>query len=155
SMIICQAVLREGKHPEKSAEHLLNALSKLWLPDELRMRQEMSAQGAGAAEGGIGPSLGSGDRMSAITFDKMRIVAATSMALDSESIVNRSDTAARFAHFVGDPAVYSRSIKAMTEMEEPKIAGFAQKYLTRERARIIYVKPLPPSARVEVAHSGV
>src|SRR5262249_2930222 len=63
SFVICEVILREGAHPEKSAEHVLNALSKLWLPDELKMKQDMEASGAGAEQGGFGPSLGSGDRM--------------------------------------------------------------------------------------------
>jgi zinc protease len=153
SVLICQVKLLEGSHPEKSAQHVLNELSNLWLPAELRQQQRMEG-GVGMMAGGVG-STGSGDKVSAILFNKMRLEAATGMALDSEVLRQRATAIAEFLHFTGEPAYYSRKLKAMVEMEEARIAGFANKYLRRERARVVYVKPLLASARVAAAGAGL
>src|SRR5207245_5261462 len=91
----------------------------------------------------------------AVEFNRMRLEAATGLALDAESVFQRATATAEFAHFTGEAAYYSRKIKAMSEMQEAHIASFASKYLKRDRARIVYVTPLPLGARVASAGAGV
>jgi zinc protease len=154
SILICQVKLREGSHPQRSAEHVMNLLSQMWLPEDLKMQQQMMRSGGGMAVGELSNGA-SGDRMSAISFSKMRLEAATGLALDSEDVRQRAPLTAAFTHFTGDPAVFSRKIKAMSEMEEARIAKFAERYLKRDRARMVYVTPMPASAQVKGGANGV
>jgi zinc protease len=133
SLLYCIVKLREGKHPERSAEHVLNQLYKMWNPATSAIETKLAAT----------------------VFAKMRIEASTGLALAAESPFARASATAEFAHFTGDPAMYSRKIKAMAEMEEARIGSFAYRYLKRDRARMVYVTPLPPSAQVRGGASGV
>jgi zinc protease len=132
TMLICQVRLRAGKNPEKSAQHVLNQLYKMWVPGS-------------ATE----------DKMSAIVFGKLRIIAATAMALGSESVFQRAALAASSAHFNSDPSFYKRTLQAIVDMPEERVTQYAYKYLTRDRARVLYVTPLPATARAPGAMTGV
>jgi zinc protease len=133
SILLCQVRLHEGKHPRDSAEHVLNQLYKLWLPS------------ASSVE----------DKLQAAVFARMRIGAATSIAMGSESPIARAMATADYTHYTGDPLFFKRTIEAIADMQQSRLTDFSYKYLQRDRARFVYMKPLPPNARIATAPSGV
>src|SRR5262249_42079006 len=48
SLLICQVKLKEGKHPEKSAEHVLNQLVTIWAPEQRYSGPDSPLQQGGA-----------------------------------------------------------------------------------------------------------
>ena len=124
TMLICRVLLRDGVHPERSAEHVLNTLSKAW---------------------------GVSDRRAQITKFGLILYgpsqAANEMALATENILTRAEETARMTHFVGSPQIYSRILAAIGSIDWPKIQKYAYQYVNRDRARVLYITPLPASKR--------
>jgi len=131
SMLVCRVVLRQGAHPEKSAEVVLDQLFRLWdgpsgdVTDELMRRAQ---------------------------FGQMRLGAISDMALEAENLMDRAVRRAELTHFNLDARAYSRSLQAMAQLSASNLADFAYKYLSRERARIVYVNP--PSTTVASTGTG-
>ena len=120
SMLVCRVVLRQGAHPDRSAEVVLDQLVRLW-------------------------DAPSGDDtehiMRNIDFGRMRMAAISDMALEAENFVDRAVRRAELTHFNLDAQAYFRSLQALTQLGDGNVTDFAYKYLTRERARIVYVSP--------------
>jgi zinc protease len=133
TMLICRVLLRGGAHPERSAEHVLNQLYKTWEPS----------------------TDATSDKIAAGRFTQARVVAATGMALQSEDIAVRAIAAAENVHFNGDPQFYSHMIKALSELDLEQVQQYAYRYLKRDRARMLYIKPLPPNARAKGSPTGL
>ena len=132
TMLICRVLLREGSHPERSAEHIINELSKLW--------------------------ANTNDSRAAFRQNNRFVyglnLAANEMALTSENIVRRAEDAATFAHFTGNPALYSSTLQRMSEIQRTAVQQYASQYLNRDRARVLYITPIPPSMRAAGVATG-
>ncbi|MFT3775743.1 MAG: insulinase family protein [Minicystis sp.] len=142
AMLLCRVALREASHPERSADHVLNQLTALWnwdpkfastglRPGELgRMRMAVRSRS---------------DEVQArdFAFVTHQRLAVTSMLLDAEHLVQRGRTRAELTHFSGDPALFSRSLRAVMSLDASRVTDFAYKYLTRDRARSVLITPLP------------
>ena len=131
SLMLCRVTLRNGTNPERSLDHVLNQLVEMWIP----------------------ATSGTAQTMVDVDFSRQRMGAVTGLALDAENILERGRLRAEFTHYSGDPTVYSRSLKAIGQLEASAVAQFAQKYLNRERARAVYIAPLPGTAQALVATS--
>src|SRR5262249_25610576 len=103
TMVICRGLLREGSHPDRPAEHVINELSKLWA--------NTNDPRAGAKQ--------------AARFTFGLNLAATEMALASENIVKRAEDTATATHFTGDPALYSRTLHAMGDIQITQVQKYA------------------------------
>lgn len=128
SMLVAQATLRRGDHVEKSYEKLLDQLVNIWAPSE---------------EAGDANLLVATEKR----FGRARNAAVMQMTFDAESIALRGAERAQSAHFTGDPLTYSRRLKALIDVNESQVTHFAEKYLTRDRARAVLVEPFPPDAK--------
>lgn len=128
SMLVAQATLRRGDHVEKSFEKLLDQLVNIWAPGE---------------EAGDANTLVATEKR----FGRARNAAVMQMTFDAEAIALRGAERAQSAHFTGDPLTYSRRLKALIDVNESQVTHFAEKYLTRDRARAVLVEPFPPDAK--------
>lgn len=119
SMLLCRVGLTRGGHPEKSYQHILNALSKVWTQDN-------SANGV---------------KLQEIALRKKQRRAVIDMVIEAENIATRGVSRALGTHFTGDPTLYSRSMRNVMTLEPGKITDFAKKYVNRDRARAILFRP--------------
>jgi zinc protease len=119
SMLLCQVGLTRGGHPEKSLNHVLNALSRVWT-------QEVSAQNIKLAE---------------IAFRHQQRRAVVDMLIEAENIASRGISRATSTHFTGDPNVYSRAMRSMMKLDRSQVVEFAKKYVNRDRARAVLFHP--------------
>lgn len=126
SMLLSVVHLRAGNHPERSMDHLLDQLVKLW-------------QLAPAGGGGLDAAAAA--QAAELSFSLFRRTVVTSMLSDGEDLVTRAEQRALGTHFTGDPLVYSRKLKAASELPASAVADFANKHLTRDRARAVLFTP--------------
>ncbi|MRG94185.1 M16 family metallopeptidase [Polyangium spumosum] len=126
SMLLCRVVLKNGGHPERSKEHVLNQLHRLW----------------GGVEGGAAGVLLDADRFAA---SKRRAV--VQMVLQAEHIGARGLARAEIGHFSGDPAIYTRALANVAALEPQRLTDYARRYLTRERARAVLFAPPASGAK--------
>jgi len=132
SMLVASASLRNGEHPERSLERVLDQLVNIW------------ASGGELQEMGFGSEAAvEEDRM----FSRRRNAAVMGMTLEAENIMSRGSERVVAAHFTGDPAMYSRRLKELTKVGPSQVAHFAERYLKRDRARAVLVEPLPANAK--------
>ena len=133
SMLVAQATLRRGEHPERSMEHVLDQLVKLWASGEAgREYAEDPARAVIEADK---------------AFSRMRSAALMRMTMDAEDIRSRGTERATSAHFTGDPLTYSRRLHALASITPGQVSAYAEKYLKRDRARGVLVSPFPPESR--------
>jgi len=128
SMLVAQATLRRGDHVERSFEKLLDQLVNIWATTEESFESDQIIASTRA-------------------FGRGRNAAVMQMTLDAENIAVRGAERAQSTHFTGDPLTYSRRLKALIDVNESRVAHFAEAYLKRERARAVLVEPFPPDAR--------
>lgn len=133
SMLLCRVVLTSGGHPEKSYQHVLNALSHVWT------RQVTTAS----------------FKNQEIGIRRQQRRAVIDMVLEAEDISQRGVSRARITHFTGDPTVYSRAMVSVMNLQPSQIVDFAEKYVNRDRARAVFFRPpkgggaLPESSAVQ------
>lgn len=120
SLLLFRVVLVEGTHPEISRERVLDQILRLWSPT--------------ADEGVV---------QSEYFYQRRWIAAATDMAFRSEDLIERGKLRAGFAHFSGDPTLYTRGLERIRPMAPSNLSAFVAQYLDRYRARAVLV--VPPS----------
>jgi zinc protease len=130
STVIAQVTLREGSHPERSAEIVLNGLVENWLTDATPQEHQL----------GFGQRIGR---------------SATLMMIESEDITDRAVERAAFVHFTGDLAYLSKRLQALGTMDPSKLEGFYSRYLNRDRARAVLVRPIPKDRVATLGHVGI
>lgn len=123
SMMLAAVHLRAANHPERSLDHALNQMVKLW---------QLQPEGAGR---------GIGAQASELSFGLFRRVVVTSMLSDSEDLLLRGEQRALGTHFADDPLVFSRKLRAAMDLPVDAVASLASKYLTRDRARAVLFTP--------------
>jgi len=121
SLLVCRVILRQGAHPEQSAEAVLDQLVRLWEPPSGDVTDQLILNAR---------------------FGQMRLSAISDMALEAEHLVNRAVRRAELTHFNLDARAYSRSLQAMAQLSASNVTDFAYEYLPRDRARVVYVSPL-------------
>ena len=133
STLVVTVALRDGLHPERSAEKVLDQLVGLWMP--------------GGSEYDV--------RASEVAFNRMRAQTLVEIAASAESVVTRSTARALASHYLGDPQYLGRQLPAIGQLTAPRLSRFAYEWLTRDRARVVFVEPGGGSARGEGGKSGV
>jgi len=124
--------LTEGKHPEESAKQVIDALP--WI-------------------GGDGLYF---DRR----IEHIKASLLRELAQGAESGSSRGEVRAEHAHFLGSPSAYGAKINMIKSLKSDDVGDFAQRYLTKDRARAVLVMPYedappPPSAAVGQALAEV
>ncbi|HJZ85392.1 MAG TPA: insulinase family protein, partial [Polyangia bacterium] len=128
TLLVCRVKLRQGSHPEHSAENVLDRLRRMWYRTSPLQEQAHY-----------------------LTVQLTRAAVVARMILDAEDPVERGLLTAQWAHLGSDPRMYTRTLGAVLETTPGHIEDFAWDHLTRKRARMLYVTPLqasPSSARV-------
>ncbi|MDQ3263983.1 MAG: insulinase family protein [Myxococcota bacterium] len=121
SILVCYVPLNEGRDPDRSYTAVVDQIYKAWFSEEADLHGQVS-------------------------FSKARFSAITSMTAQAEGLLNRAVNRAQFTHFSGDATLYSRSLRAVAELKSTQVGAFAEKYLNRDRARAVYIAPLPADA---------
>jgi zinc protease len=119
SLLLVRVALNKGDHPERSAEVVLDQVYRLWnsegTAEEVLQRQE--------------------------DFLSMRRGVVVGMALESEDLLARAVRRAELTHFSLDARAYGRTQAALTALDGSKVTDFAYRWLQRERARGVLVRP--------------
>jgi zinc protease len=127
--VVASIALREGSHPENSANLILSDL--LDNDIDIAIGLEMTA--------------------------RRRIArAATLMLFESDLFERRGVERARFAHFTGDSGYVGNRLNAISRISFGEVGTFFLQHLSRERARMVLVRPIPmdrsaPPSRIGVA----
>ncbi len=119
SLLVVRVALNKGDHPERSAESVLDQVYETWNPGA-------SANGHFARES---------------DFQSMRRAVVIGMTLEAEDLLARATRRAELTHFLLDVRAYSRSQAALAALDGGKVTDFAYKWLQRERARTLLVRP--------------
>ncbi len=127
SMLFCTVKLNAGVHPEHSAEVVLDQVYKIW----------------GSSAGGSKVKL------------KSRSADVVSLAFAAENLEERAMMRALSTHYSGDAASFTHAISSADHTTTTQLDEYAMKYLSRDRARIVYVEPLPASAVAEFGATGL
>ncbi|KFE70788.1 M16 family metallopeptidase [Hyalangium minutum] len=118
SLLLVRVPLNTGAHPQTSAEKVLDQVYRVWEP------------------GGAGDVLGR-----QLAFQRMQRTVVIGMALESEDLLARAVRRAELTHFSLDARAYGRAQAALAALDGAKITDFAYRWLQRDRARILLVKP--------------
>ena len=119
--LVLSLTLSEPMDPDRALERVLDQLSSLWEP----------AAGNTAADA----------KAHRIRLGRMERFAAVALARETESLLERTIKRAELGHLTGNPAVLTSELRGMTELGEGAISTFAYRWLSRDRARAVYVEP--------------
>jgi zinc protease len=118
--LICAVYLKTGRDPERSLERVLDKIVQMWAPSETGTDSVLN---------------------SAVDFHWMQNTAVIDVALATESIVSRTMAKATRIHETGDPAAWGKDLKAVYELRAAQMHSFAYEWLSRSRARAVFVQP--------------
>src|SRR5262249_26747638 len=119
STLVISVDLAEGKSPEKALEQLLDQIVSIWMPPNTNTY-------AGPFETRLRLGIG-------------RTIVREALA--SESLLDRNVQRAQTAHFTGDPSYLTRQMKSLGDMGAGDLSKFTFDWLSRTRARAVYVQP--------------
>ncbi len=119
SLLVVRVPLNTGAHPEQSAEKVLDQVFRAW-----------------DSNASAGDVLGR-----QWSFQQMQRSVVIGMALESEDLLARAERRAELTHFSLDARAYGRTQTALAMLDGAKVTDFAYKWLQRDRARILLVKP--------------
>ena len=131
SLLFCEAELLEGKHPERSLTKMIDTVHNVW-------HQESTGF----------------DKLNA---DAARLASITQLALGAEELQFRAQNLAIHTHWNGDPGFYAASVKELMAASPVEIGKLAERWVTRDNARALYVTPLdarPPSVLAGASGGG-
>ncbi|HEY1908335.1 MAG TPA: hypothetical protein VGG91_19950, partial [Myxococcaceae bacterium] len=128
SMLLCFGRLREGKNPARSAELMTDQLVKIWAPST----SDLTASATQRTEA---------------AFMVRRNETWVELASDLEDLGERAVMRAQLVHVTGEPNVISRELRSIGELSAGKVQTYAYDYLSRNRARVVYLEPDGSSAR--------
>jgi zinc protease len=153
AMLLCRVLLSEGADPDRSRERVLDQLVRIWRWD-VKQRDGIVTSPTTGKRHVVEQSRGDLYAEQNVDFARLQRSAVTAMILGAESLVARGQERAELTHFSGDPTTYSRQLKAVMGVDAPRMTDFAYRYLTRERARTVLVKPLPGNATPPIEGDG-
>jgi zinc protease len=126
SEVICMIEITKAAEPENVANKALDQVAFLWNPDMQMQLAPTFQYGVNQTLTGILHSL---DNISSL-------------------YAGRSTEVVEYAHFTGSTAYHSDMINMVTQTTPDQISEFAKTYLTRDRAAMIVLNPLPDEERM-------
>jgi len=124
--LVAVVTLKVGSHPEATAGKVLDGLTKAFaLSQEPAMSHNVLLQ---------------------VFLRQTKLSAVVRLAGESEALENRAVWRAHGAHVTGDPNVLSKQIQGLLDFSFPALSEYASRWLTRERARTLFVDPWRASA---------
>ncbi len=96
-------------------------------------------------------SFGSGTAHGMATSDEVHVArfqmtALVDDVLETESVLARAQNRAALAHFTGDSSAWDKDMTALGELGPSKWQNFTLQWLSRDRARVVFVEPSGASA---------
>jgi zinc protease len=122
SMLLAFGRLRDGSNPARSAERMVDELTRLW-----------STAGTGSSSDQV--------RKQEAEFLVRRNQTLVDLASDLEDLAARAALRAQLIHVTGEPHAISRELQNIGQLSAGSVAGFAFKYLDRGRSRVVFVEP--------------
>jgi zinc protease len=118
--LICTVRLKTGRNPEKTLERVLDQVVRMWMPSDTGSDAVLN---------------------SAVDFHWLQNTAVVDVALQTESVGSRAVDKATLIHWTGDAQAWGKELKAIYELRAAKMQAFAYEWLTRDRARALFVEP--------------
>jgi zinc protease len=122
SMLLAIIQLNDGAHPQDSLDKVLNEVPKIW------------------------NDFSSTNSVGEVAFGRERRAATIGEVSAAQDLGTRGLARVTAMHFAGDPTLYSRTVRSLTEMRQQQVSDYAAPYITKERARAIYLVPETGSA---------
>jgi zinc protease len=119
SMLICRVVLTTGAHPDRSMREVVSAL----------------------------PWIGGDEVYLDDRFRHLKLARLRELVSDAEDVVDRARERAEYARRTGSPSAYGPLIAQIKGISSEKARAFAERYLTADRARGVFLEPLADDAR--------
>jgi zinc protease len=129
TIIACRLELRDGVHAEESASDVLDQLMALRLENDTCVNCDTVIH----VETGLARGL-----------MRRRIVrwnALTDLVFDSDDLIQRAIETAELAHFSGSALLDAGFLEALRALPDTHLSRLAEKYLARDRARMVFVTP--------------
>jgi zinc protease len=122
SMLVVLGRLKSGSDPRRSGDQMMDQLFRLWVP---------------------GTATGTSDaaRRAEAVFMQRRNAAYVDLGATLEDLGNRSTLRAELTHVTGDSGTLGRELRNMWQLESAQLARFAHTYLSRDRARVVFLEP--------------
>jgi zinc protease len=121
STLVLSVTLSRPNEPERAMDRVLDQLYALWAPGE----------GNSAAEA----------KSHRVILGRLERYATVALAEESESLLDRTVKRAQLTHLTGNPTILASELRAMTQLGEGAFSTFAHRWLSRDRARAVYVDP--------------
>jgi zinc protease len=171
STLLCAVTLKEGRQPEKSLEKVLDQFHRFSEPGEATsssgVGQIESNRSDSTISGGSGgrflaPQSGrmsgneGGDNIgfstqvqnstgsvtpASVQVARLQMTAVVGEVVETESVVARAEDRAVLAHFTGDSSAWDKDMSALTDLGTSKWQAFSSEWLSRSRARAVFVEP--------------
>jgi zinc protease len=167
STLICAVALKEGRNPEKSLEKVLDQFHRFSDPDAStgvksgeeeagRLDSSISGMGVGVAGSrNLAQPEQTGDtNMSTqvrrlpgssvgveVQVPRFEMTAVVSDVTETESVLARAVDRATLVHYTGDSSAWDKDMSAMTNIGPSKWQDFTLEWLSRNRARVVFVEP--------------
>ncbi|MEA2699319.1 MAG: zinc protease [Myxococcales bacterium] len=125
-IFVCRITLTEGKHPQESAERVMKYLP--WIDDEMYLGRR---------------------------FLRLKALAMRQRAFAAETIQGRAKDRALFTHFSGSPGYFANVMDTIRNIDADDALSFANRYLGRQQAHIVFIEPLPPEQQLPPGPTGL
>jgi zinc protease len=119
SLLLVRVVLNTGAHPAESADKVMTEVFSLWDP----MAAFHDRQGWERS------------------FQQLRRAVIINRALEGEDLLTRTARSAEQAHFLKEARGYGEAERALARISNTEMTDFAHRWLKRDRARILLVRP--------------
>lgn len=117
--MICRVRLTTGAHPEAALKEVVSQLP--WIGgDEIYLDKRI---------------------------ERLKLAHLSALAFDAENIQTRSLTRADYAHVTGRASAYGPMIQTIQGITSDQSRAFAERYLSADRARAVFLEPLGDDAR--------
>ncbi len=177
STLVCAVALKEGRTPEKSLERVLDQFHR-FSDSELvngagngeaeanRLDNGLTGVGrtlAAASTIRVGAPSDTGDSSlstqtrnapgsvtsSDVQVARYQMTALVQDVVETESVLARAKDRATLAHWTGDASGWSKDMTALTEVGPSTWQDFTLQWLSRDRARVLFVEPNGESIEAE------
>jgi zinc protease len=169
STLLCAVTLKEGRRPDKSLEKVLDQFHRFSEPgsnresnvgqvDSNRLDSSISQGGGGRVlQGESGRMSGNegndpgnsvqiqnstGSTASAsVQVARLQMTAVVDQVVETESVLGRAEDRAMLSHWTGDSSAWEKDMTALTDLGASKWQAFTLQWLSRDRARVVFVEP--------------
>lgn len=169
STLLGAVSLKEGRLPEKSLEKVLDQFHRFSEPgsntgstvgqiESSRMDNStdnqtggrflapVSSRMSGTEGGGTSQSVdiqhaGGGPLSASVQVTRLQMTAVVGEVVETESVLRRAVDRAVLAHWTGDSSAWDKDMTALTDLGASKWQAFSTEWLSRARARVVFVEP--------------